>query len=83
MMLNRLIGANRAVDSGAGAKARAVRLVESDSLILSEQARSITEPKYPDSILFGWMSGKPKQSAGDRMEADRRSVTREMERAFA
>lgn len=58
-------------------------VAESGLTVLSEQPHSITEPAYPDSIIFGWLKGVPTQGVADRMEADRRSVTRQMERAFA
>lgn len=58
-------------------------IAESGLTVLSEQPHSITEPAYPNTLLWGWMRSVPTQSTEDRMEADRLSLTRQMAGAFA
>lgn len=44
----------------------------------------VTEQPYEDRLLWAWLRSEPiTETADERIEADRRSTTRQMEVAFA
>lgn len=52
--------------------------------IVTVGASSVTEQPYSDRFIWKWLGSEPiSETVTDRMEADRRSVTREMEAVFA
>lgn len=52
--------------------------------LVSEQKFGVTEAKYSDKIIFGWIAGTgPTETASDRMEREQRATTRRAGVKFA
>lgn len=73
MIIGRMNGSHDA-SHGRRGEAGTLHLLEAEHINLSEQAHSITEPRYPDSLIYGWMKESPIETVEERVERDRRSI---------